>query len=93
MKTKKNIDLSTEEKRKWHSLLSDLKIRARRVNYKNEIPHLPKKPTSSTMSGFRGRLGNWLKVLENLEKEKLLHTNIRATYMDGGEILKRFKKN
>ena len=51
--------------------LEDLKFRAKRIDYKNTIPSLPKKPTESTMSGFYSRLNNWRRQLEVLEKERI----------------------
>ena len=38
--------------------LSDLKSRARVVNYKNALPKLPKVPNSATLIGFKKRLSN-----------------------------------
>lgn len=51
--------------------LSDLKSRARVVNYKNAIPKLPKVPTLATLAGFKKRLSNWKKGLLSLESERL----------------------
>lgn len=51
--------------------LSDLKSRARVVNYKNAIPKLPKNPNSTTLTGFKKRLSNWKKGLLSIESERL----------------------
>lgn len=51
--------------------LSELKYRAQKINYKNNLPRLPKKPTTSTMSGFHKRLSNWLNILTHMEKERM----------------------
>ena len=56
--------------------LSDLKSRARVVNYKNAIPRLPKVPTLATLTGFKKRLSNWKKGLLSLESERL-HQSIK----------------
>jgi len=60
---------------KLETELSELKIRAKNIGYKNEIPRLPKKLRSkdasfqqSVMSGFYKRLSNWkngLMIMEN----------------------------
>jgi hypothetical protein len=59
---------------KLESELSDLKVRARNIGYKNEIPRLPKKLRSkdasfqqSVMSGFYKRLSNWKNGLVTME--------------------------
>lgn len=66
--------------------LADLKSRAKRIDYKNVIPRLPKKITHSTLSGFKKRLSNWTKQLEHLERERILekviHTeNVLESYL------------
>ena len=49
--------------------LSELVYRARKVGYKNIPPRLPKRPTTSTMSGFYKRFRNWSSALKTLEFE------------------------
>ena len=56
--------------------LSDLKSRARVVNYKNALPKLPKVPNPATLIGFKKRLSNWKKGLLSLESERL-HQSIK----------------
>lgn len=66
------LNLTPEEQISLLTLqLSDLKSRARVVNYKNAIPKLPKVPTSATLAGFKKRLSNWKKGLLSLESERL----------------------
>ena len=71
MKTRK------EEALKLSSGIFELKQRARKVDYKNVLPRMPKKPTESTMRGFHGRLGNWTKGLEYLEEQIMLQQTVR----------------
>jgi len=56
--------------------LSDLKSRARVVNYKNALPKLPRVPNSATLIGFKKRLSNCKKGLLSLESERL-HQSIK----------------
>lgn len=66
------LNLTPEEQISLLTLqLSDLKSRARVVNYKNAIPKLPKVPTNATLAGFKKRLSNWKKGLLSLESERL----------------------
>lgn len=60
------------------SQLTELTSRAKRINYKNTIPRLPKNPTESTLAGFKLRLSNWIKQLEVLEKERLTENVIQT---------------
>jgi hypothetical protein len=53
--------------------LSELIYRAKKVNYKNIPPRLPKNPTESTMTGFHKRLRNWSNGLFSLEQETNRH--------------------
>lgn len=62
--------------------LSELTSRAKRINYKNVIPRLPKNPTESTLAGFKKRLSNWIKQLETLEQEKLVEVVQTGNVLD-----------
>jgi len=66
--------MEQEQISKIESELSDLKVRARNIGYKNEIPSLPKKLRTkdakfqqSVMSGFYKRLSNWKSGLTTME--------------------------
>lgn len=71
--------------------LSELKLRARNVGYKNNIPKLPSLKNreighqNSVMSGFYKRLSNWtngLNVMENpggLITEHRINLDLEAT--------------
>ena len=57
------------------SELSDLRVRATKVGYKNKLPQMPKAtrfgsnnlPPDHLMQGFRKRLSNWTSGLLQLE--------------------------
>lgn len=69
-----------------HNQLKDLTSRAKRINYKNTIPRLPKNPTESTLAGFKLRLSNWVKQLEQLERERIIEViqtgNVLTSYLN-----------
>lgn len=64
----------TEKLAHYSNELSNLAYKARAVNYKNQIPKLPKKPSLVTLVGFEKRLSNWKRVLFLLEEERMNHT-------------------
>lgn len=51
--------------------LHDLQIRAKKIDYKNQIPKLPNTSNPTSMMGFRKRLANWTAILKYLETERL----------------------
>lgn len=62
-----NLELLTSE-------LYELNLRAKKINYKNRIPQLPKNPTESTIQGFKKRLSNWVAILKHIESERMQGT-------------------
>lgn len=50
--------------------LSELRSRAAKANYQNQIPKYPKNPNPSTLVGFNKRLANWTNILIEFEKQK-----------------------
>ena len=69
--------------------LSELKIRARDIGYKNEIPRLPlklknkdEKSQKAVMSGFYKRLLNWKNGLVIMENPGGVPTNIEIYRKD-----------
>ncbi len=68
-----NMDLS-KELHKYATQLSELSLRAKKINYLNKLPRLPKKPTEATMMGFKKRLSNWVNALNHLEEERMKNT-------------------
>ncbi len=68
--------------------LYELNLRAKKINYKNKIPTLPKKPTNSTMMGFYKRLSNWTNVLSHIESERMV-----GTISSEPNVLRSFQKN
>lgn len=69
---------------------SDLVYRANKVNYKNQIPKLPKKPTPSTMAGYYKRLRNWSNGLFSLEQEVSKHS--KRTIKVNHNLLEAYSK-
>jgi len=47
--------------------ISELKVRATKIGYKNIIPKLPQSGSEQSMLGFLYRLDNWKKQLLQLE--------------------------
>ena len=68
--------------------LYELTLRAKKINYKNKPPRLPKKPTESTMMGFRKRLSNWTDRLRYLEEERM-----RGTISSETDVLRKHFSN
>jgi hypothetical protein len=68
--------------------LYELNLRAKKINYKNKIPKLPKNPTESTMSGFRKRLSNWTNLLSHCEAERM-----RGTISSDPNLLRNYLNN
>lgn len=68
--------------------LYELVLRAKKINYKNKPPHLPKRPTESTMMGFRKRLSNWTNCLLRLEEERM-----RGTISSETDLLRNYRLN
>jgi hypothetical protein len=68
-----NVTELQREVEGYKTKLTDLALRAKKTNYKNRIPRLPKNTTSSTMMGFRKRFNNWVRGLKTLERERLPH--------------------
>lgn len=67
--------------------LYELTLRAKKINYKNIPPRLPKNPTEATMVGFRKRFSNWRDRLKYLEVERTLgtitnDTNLLKSYLN-----------
>lgn len=67
--------------KEYQNQLSDLGYRARNINYLNILPQIPKKPTSSTLSGFQKRLSNWKKGLIQLEGERLREITLNDPHL------------
>lgn len=70
--------------------LHELTLRAKKINYKNIPPSLPKRPSEITMVGFRKRFSNWKNGLKTLEEERTRGTVISANQTT---LLKNYLNN
>ena len=59
----------SEQTQQLSNELYELTLRAKRTNYKNKPPRLPKNINASTLSGFVKRFSSWKSRLQNLELE------------------------